>query len=64
VDHQQQKALEKQQERKEAHRQEKAAEKVREQREAKGPRIIRPFWLAVIGFVLAMMALIRWLAIF
>jgi hypothetical protein len=64
MDHQQQKQLEKEQERKEAHREEKADEKVRAQKQAKGPRVIRPLWLGVVGFVLAMLALLRWLAIF
>jgi hypothetical protein len=64
MDHQQQKELKKQQERKEAHREEKAAEKRREQKEAQGPRTIRPLWLGIVGFVLAVLALLRWLAIF
>ena len=64
MEHQQQKELKKEQERKEAHREEKADEKVREQKQARGPRTIRPLWLGVVGFVLAMLALLRWLAIF
>ena len=63
MDHQQQKELKKQQKRKEANREEKADEKVREQKQARGPRIIRPLWLGVVGFVLAMLALLRWMAI-
>ena len=64
MDHQQQKELKKQQERKAADREEKAAHRSREQKLAKGPRVIRPLWLGVIGFVLAVLALLRWLAIF
>lgn len=64
MDHKQQKELQKQQERKEAHREEKTGEKIREQKQARGPRIIRPLWLGVVGFVLAMLALLRWMAIF
>lgn len=64
MDHKEQKELKKQQERKEANREEKAGEKVREQKQARGPRIIRPLWLAAVGFVLAMLALLRWMAIF
>jgi hypothetical protein len=51
-------------ERKEGHRQEMAGEKIREQKESKGTRIIHPLWLGVIGVVLAMVALLRWMAIF
>jgi hypothetical protein len=64
MDRRQQKQLKKEQERKEEHREEKADEKAREQKQAQGPRVIRPLWLGVVGFVLAVLALLRWLAIF
>ena len=64
MDHQQQKELKKKQDRKEGHREEMAGEKIREQKESKGTRVIRPLWLGAIGFVLAMLALLRWMAIF
>jgi hypothetical protein len=64
MDRREQKELKKEQERKEAHREEKADEKVRAQNQAKGPRKIRPLWLGVVGFVLAMLALLRFLAVF
>ena len=64
MDHQPQKQQHKEQARKEANREEKADEKVRAQKQAQGPRVIRPLWLGVIGFVLAILALLRFLAIF
>ena len=64
MDHREQKELKKKQERKEGHRQEMAGEKIREQKESKSTRIIHPLWLGVIGVVLAMVALLRWMAIF
>jgi hypothetical protein len=64
MDHREQKHLKKQHERKEGHRHEMAGERVREQKEAAGTRIIHPLWLGVIGVVLAMVALLRWMAIF
>ena len=64
MDHREQKELRKKHERKEGHRQEMTSEKIREQKESKGTRIIHPLWLGVIGFVLAMVALLRWMAIF
>ena len=64
MDHREQKQLKKKQERKRAHRQDMAGDTIREQKESKGTRIIHPLWLGVIGFVLAMVALLRWMAIF
>jgi hypothetical protein len=64
MDHREQKELKKKQERKQGHRQEMAGERIREQKESKGTRIIHPLWLGVIGVVLAMVALLRWMAIF
>ena len=64
MDHREQKQLKKKQERKQAHRQEMAGEKIREQKESKGTRIIHPLWLGMIGVVLAVVALLRWMAIF
>jgi type VI protein secretion system component VasF len=64
MDHQEQKAQAKRQERKESHRHEMATETAQEQKRSKGTRIIRPLWLGAIGFVLAVVALLRWMAIF
>jgi hypothetical protein len=41
-----------------------AGETIREAKASKGTRIIHPLWLGVIGVVLAMLALLRWMAIF
>jgi hypothetical protein len=64
MDHQEQKAQHKQHQRKDAHRHEKATESRREQAVASGPRRIHPGWLGAIGFVLAMVALLRWMGFF
>ena len=64
MDHREQKAQQKKQERKEGHRHELAGEKIRETQESRGTRVIRPLWLGVIGVVLATVALLRWMAIF
>ena len=64
MDHSEQKTLKKKQERKQGHRKEMAGETMREQKQSKGTRIIHPLWLGVIGVVLAMVALLRWMAIF
>ena len=64
MDHQEQKAEKKSHERKEGHRHEMAAEKGREQKESQGTRIIRPLWLGAVGFVLGMIALLRWMGLF
>jgi hypothetical protein len=60
VDHKQEKDLQKRTERKRDNKEEKKSEKTRELEEAKGPRVIRPFWFAVVGFILAMAALLTW----
>jgi hypothetical protein len=64
MDHREQKQLKKTQERKQAHRHEMAGETIREQKKSKGTRIIHPLWLGGIGVLLAMVALLRWMAIF
>ena len=64
MDHQEKKAQEKEHERKESHRHEKAAETVLEQKRAQGTRTIHPLWFGAVGFVLALLALLRWMAIF
>lgn len=63
MDHQEQKAQHKKHERKEAHRHETAAETAHEQNRAEGTRVIHPMWFGVIGFVLATLALLSWMAI-
>ena len=64
MDHQEQKAQQKKQGRKEAHRHEMAGETTLEQKRLKGTRVIHPLWFGAIGFVLALLALLRWMAIF
>jgi type VI protein secretion system component VasF len=64
MDHQAQKAQAKKRERKEAHRHEMATETTQEQKRSKGTRTIHPLWFGALGFVLAVLALLRWMAIF
>lgn len=64
MDHQQQKAEHKRNDREERHRHERATEASREHATATGTRIIHPTWLAAVGLALATVALLRWMAIF
>jgi hypothetical protein len=60
VDHKQKKDLQKKTERKRDNKDKKQSEKTRELEESKGTRVIRPFWFAVVGFILSMVALLSW----
>ena len=60
VDHKQKKDLQKKTERKRDNKDKKQSEKTREMEESKGTRAIRPFWFAVVGFILSMVALLSW----
>ena len=64
VDHQQQKELHKKEERKQDNKEQKARDNVQEQKAAKGAKIIRPAWLGVVGFLLAMFAMLCWIFFF
>ena len=61
MDHQEQKALHKKEERAHENRDDKARAKVREEQAAKGPRRIFPVWVGAVGFVLAMVSLLYWM---
>jgi hypothetical protein len=54
------KDLQKKTERKRDNKDKKQSEKTREMEESKGARVIRPFWFAVVGFILSMVALLSW----
>jgi type VI protein secretion system component VasF len=60
VDHKQKKDLQKKAKRKRDNKDKKQSEKSRELEESKGTRVIRPFWFAVVGFILSMVALFSW----
>jgi hypothetical protein len=60
VDPKQKKDLQKKTERKLDNKKEKKSEKIQELEAAKGTRVIRPIWFAVVGFILSMAALLFW----
>jgi hypothetical protein len=60
VDHKQKKDLQNKTERKRDNKDKKQSEKTQELEESKGTRIIHPFWFAVVGFILSMVALLSW----
>ena len=60
MDHKQKKDMQKATERKQENKNKKKSEKVQELAEAKGTRVIRPLWFAVVGFILSMAALLYW----
>jgi hypothetical protein len=60
VDHKQKKDLQKKTERKRDNKDKKQSEKTQELEESKGTRVIHPFWFAVVGFILSMVALLSW----
>jgi uncharacterized membrane protein len=60
MDHKQKKDLQKKTERKRDNKDKKQSEKTRELEESKGTRVIHPFWFAVVGFILSMVALLSW----
>jgi hypothetical protein len=60
VNHKQEKELHKRTERKRDNKEKKKSEKTREQEESKVTRVIRPVLFAVVGFILAMAALLSW----
>lgn len=61
MDHQEEKALHKKQERKQDNREQKTGDDIRARQDAKGARKIRPLWLGFVGFVLAMLSLFFWM---
>ena len=60
MDHKQKKDLQKKTERKRDNKDKKQSEKIQELEESKGTRVIHPFWFAVVGLILSMVALLSW----